>query len=64
MSSPPAEEAARRRVLIRPIKEFVRRLEANHPLRLALAGEPDEMDSAEYLVKLSVWLRLMPEDGR
>lgn len=64
MSPPPAEEAARRRISIRPVKEFVRRLAANHPLRLALTGEPDEMDSAEYLVKLSVWLRLMPEDDR
>ncbi len=47
-------------VSLRPIKEFVRNLRPDHPLRLVLVGEPDEMDRSEYYVKLTIWLRLLP----
>ncbi len=48
-------------VSLRPIKEFVRALRPDHPLRLVLMGEPDEMDRGEYYVKLTIWLRLLPD---
>ncbi|MGP8146968.1 MAG: hypothetical protein ACLQAS_06110 [Thermoplasmata archaeon] len=45
------------------MKEFVEKLSANHPLRIVLMSEPDEIGRSEYLVKLTVWLRLLPNDG-
>ena len=45
---------------LRPLKEFVQRLSPDHPLRVVLMDEPDEIDRAEYCVKLTVWLRLLP----
>ena len=50
-------------VSIRPIKEFAQKLSPDHPLRIVLMGEPDEIGQGEYLVKLTVWLRLLPNDG-
>ncbi len=50
-------------ISLRPMKEFVAKLSANHPLRIVLMSEPDEIGRAEYLVKLTVWLRLLPNDG-
>ena len=47
-------------VSLRPLKEFVQRLSPDHPLRVVLMDEPDEIDRAEYCVKLTVWLRLLP----
>jgi hypothetical protein len=46
------------------MKEFIRKLSPNHPLRAVLAGEPDVMDRGEFYVKLTVWLRLLPNDGQ
>ncbi len=51
-------------VSLRPIKEFVRALRPDHALRLVLMDEPDEMDRGEYYVKLTIWLRLMPDESR
>jgi hypothetical protein len=50
-------------VSLRPIKEFVRNLRPDHPLRMVLVGEPDELDRREYYVKLTIWLRLLPLSG-
>jgi hypothetical protein len=61
--SPPQITGANGKVSLRPIKEFVRSLRPDHPLRTVLMGEPDHIDSSEYLVKLTVWLRLLPNDG-
>ncbi len=46
------------------MKEFAQKLSANHPLRIVLMGEPDEIGRGEFLVKLTVWLRLLPNDGQ
>ncbi len=51
-------------ISLRPIKEFAQKLSANHPLRIVLMGEPDEIGRGEFLVKLTVWLRLLPNDGQ
>jgi hypothetical protein len=48
------------KVSLRPVKQFVRSLEPAHPLRVVVISEPDEMDRSEYLIKLAVWLRLLP----
>ncbi len=48
-------------VSLRPIKEFVRKLPLGHPLRIIVLSEPDEIDGDECFVKLTVWLRLLPE---
>lgn len=45
------------------MKEFAQKLSASHPLRIVLMDEPDEIGRGEYLVKLIVWLRLLPNDG-
>jgi hypothetical protein len=50
-------------ISLRPLKEFVQQLNPDHPLRVVLMSEPDEMDRAEYCVKLTVWLRLLPNEG-
>jgi len=59
----PTGEDVRTKVSLRPVKEFVRSLRPEHPLRIVLAGEPDEIERSEYFVKLTVWLRLLPPDG-
>jgi hypothetical protein len=59
----PSATTAKGTVSLRPLKEFVRNLRPEHPLRLVLVGEPDEMDRGEYYVKLTIWLRLLPPDG-
>ena len=48
---------------LRPIKEFVRTLRPDHPLRLVLAGEPEQLTPDEFCVKLTIWLRLLPPDS-
>jgi hypothetical protein len=48
-----------RTVRLVPLKEFARKLRPDHPLRIVLVEEPDEMDAAEFCVKVSVWLRLL-----
>ena len=46
-----------------PLKDIVRKLPPNHPLRVVVLSEPDEIDGDEYFVKLTVWLRLLPSDA-
>jgi len=50
-------------ISLRPLKEFVQKLNPDHPLRVVLMAEPDEIDRDEYYVKLTVWLRLLPNEG-
>ena len=52
------------KVATRPLKELVRKLPLDHPLRVVILSEPDEIDGDECFVKLTVWLRLLPEDSR
>ena len=49
------------KVATRPLKEIVRKLPPDHPLRVVVLSEPDEIDGDECFVKLTVWLRLLPE---
>ena len=51
------------KVATRPLKEIVRKLPPDHPLRVVILSEPDEIDGDECFVKLTVWLRLLPKDG-
>lgn len=53
-----------RTVRLLPLKEFARKLRPDHPLRVVLVEEPDEMDAAEFCVKVTIWLRLVLEPGR
>ncbi len=50
------------KVATRPLKEVVRKLPPDHPLRVVILSEPDEIDGDECFVKLTVWLRLLPDD--
>ena len=61
--SPSQPETARPngKIATRPLKEIVRKLPPDHPLRVVVLGEPDEIDGDECFVKLTVWLRLLPE---
>jgi hypothetical protein len=45
-------------ISLRAVKQYVRGLRANHPLRVVLMGEPDEMTRAEFASKLLGWVRL------
>ena len=58
--SPPDERISEGKVSLRLVKQFVRNLEPAHPLRVVVISEPDEIDRVEYLIKLAVWLRLLP----
>jgi hypothetical protein len=58
-SPPPLPEGSEGETIsLRPIKDAVRRLNADHPLRIVLQGEPDEMSRLEFGLKLMGWLRL------
>ena len=63
--SPSPSSAANARpnakVATRPLKEIVRKLPPDHPLRVVVLSEPDEIDGNECFVKLTVWLRLLPD---
>ena len=66
-SRSPSPEVAPRsngKVLTRPLKEIVRKLPPDHPLRVVVLSEPEELDGDECFVKLTVWLRLLPKDGQ
>ena len=52
------------KVATRPLKEIVRKLPPDHPLRVVILAEPDEIDGDECFVKLTVWLRLLPKDSQ
>jgi hypothetical protein len=60
----PTIVAQERKVSIRPLKEFAEQLSPDHPLRVVLLSEPDTINAGDYCVKLEVWLRLLPVDGR
>ena len=66
-SRPPsriAELLPNGKVETRPLKEIVRKLPPDHPLRVVILSEPDEIDGEECFVKLTVWLRLLPPASR
>ena len=60
--TPPTRLPANGKVAIRPIKDVARKLPPDHPLRVVILSEPDELDGDECFVKLTVWLRLLPRD--
>jgi hypothetical protein len=45
-------------VSLRSFKVEVEALKPDHPLRLLLAGEPDEIPRHEYIAKIAGWYRL------
>jgi hypothetical protein len=45
-------------ISLRDVKRAIRGLRADHPLRIVLLGEPDEMPRAEFASKLLGWVRL------
>jgi len=50
-----------RTVDIRPLKRTVRKdYPKDAPIRTVILAEPDEIPMDEYVVKLSVWYKLMP----
>jgi hypothetical protein len=46
-------------VSLRPFKSSIQYLPPTHPLRILLAGEPDEIPTAEFAVKMVGWHRLL-----
>lgn len=58
-SPSPPPDAGSGLVSIAPLKEVVRRIRADHPLRIVLQAEPDRMSREEYLRRLDLWLRLL-----
>jgi hypothetical protein len=46
-------------VSIVPLKDMAERFAPDHPLRILLAGEPDNIPKDEYASKLPGWFRLM-----
>jgi hypothetical protein len=54
-----ADQSSSEVISMRPIKEVIRGLSPDHPLRIVLLGEPDEMPRAEYGAKLKGWFRLL-----
>lgn len=47
---------------IRPLKRTVKRdYPRDAPIRTVILGEPDEIPMDEYVVKLSVWYKLIPK---
>jgi len=52
------------RVDLRKLKVFAHnRLPIESPLRNLILTEPDQLPSSEFLVKASVWLRLLRHKG-
>jgi hypothetical protein len=45
-------------VSIRGFKQSIDHLPATHPLKVLMAGEPDEMTAAEFMAKAVGWWRL------
>jgi hypothetical protein len=45
-------------ISLRSLKAFAQNLRPDHPLRIVLLGEPDEMSRSEYGSKLMGWVRL------
>jgi hypothetical protein len=57
--SPGANQFSSEVISMWPIKEAIRGLSPDPPLRIVLMGEPDEMPRTEYGTKLMGWLRLL-----
>ena len=55
---PPSRERSGK-VGLRPLKDMAEKLPLAHPLRILLAGEPDELPREEYFAKLPGWFRLL-----
>lgn len=51
--------AGSNKVSLRPLKDMAEKLPFAHPLRILLAGEPDELPRAEYGQKATGWFRLL-----
>lgn len=47
------------RVSMRPLKSITDGLPTDHPLRILLSGERDDIPLEEYLAKLPGWFRLL-----
>ena len=60
--SPLVEQRPNGKIATRPLKEIVRKLPPDHPLRVVVLSEPEEIDGDECFVKLTVWLRLLPKE--
>jgi hypothetical protein len=52
------------RVSLRAMKDLVGKLGPEHPLRILIAGEPDEMPQPEFASKVVGWYRLLRETPR
>jgi len=46
-------------ISLRPIKGLIQTLGQDHPIRIVLLGEPDEMPRWEYEAKVMGWIRLL-----
>jgi hypothetical protein len=46
-------------VSLRPLKTVADKLLPDHPLRILLSGEPENLPVEEYLLKLPGWYRLL-----
>lgn len=44
---------------LRPLKAIAERLSPQHPYRVILLGEPDEIPWEDYATKMPVWFRLV-----
>lgn len=44
---------------LRPFKTSIEYLPPTHPLRILLAGEPEEIPREEYVTKMVGWWRLL-----
>jgi hypothetical protein len=46
------------------VKEFANELPESHPLRIILLSEENEIPTADFLVKIPIWLKLARLQGR
>ncbi len=60
----PSSERSTPTVSLRAMKDLVGKLGSEHPLRILIAGEPDEMSQAEFASKVVGWYRLLREVPR
>lgn len=47
------------KIRITSLKDLALKLEENHPLKMILLAEEDEMSPEEYLSRIRTWLRLL-----
>jgi hypothetical protein len=55
---PSFEIAPEEVISLRSLKSLAKNMRPDHPLRIVLLGEPDEMSRSEYGSKLMSWIRL------